>query len=109
MRPYRPVILTLIALALLVPSLILWVIWIDVTSAYGELSHAECSALYLTRFPGILQNAVGISIIGLGSSLISMICAILSIRDPRTILRGVNVVVILAGSVLLFLTFVPVL
>jgi hypothetical protein len=109
MKPYRPIILACAAMALLLPPLILWVIWIDVTSANAELSHAECSALYLARFPGFLRNAAGISIIGLGSSVISMLCSILSIRDSRTLLRVLNAVVILAGSVLLFLTFVPVL
>jgi hypothetical protein len=109
MKPYRPIILACAAFALLLPPLILWVIWIDVTSANAELSHAECSALYLTRFPGFLQNAAGISVIGLGSSVISMLCSILSIRDSRTVLRIIDGVMILAGSVLLFLTFVPVL
>ncbi len=108
MKPFRPLIMSAAALALLVLPAVLWLVWLDVSSANPDLTHAERSAGYLARFPEFLRNPVAVSALGLASSGCSILLSIFSMRDPRVWLRVANGMLILGGSVLLFLTFVPV-
>ncbi len=107
MKPLCPVILAVLALMFLIPPSVLWTTWVQVASDNPDSTRAERSALYIDRFNALTGNPVLIAISGLVCCIISIVLSAASIRDPRTALRVINGLLILCGSVMMFLTFVP--
>ena len=86
-----------IAPALLFPSIVFWVIWINSFKAGSE--QTERVAIYLSHFPA--GTTVGaLTTIALLTSLGSVFAASLALRGSTIIIRIISILTILVGGLL---------
>ncbi len=93
----------LLSLLFLIAPVIIWGLWIYVFENNPDASQSEKVKIYLSYFPVFMQNIFSLALIVLGSSLIAIGFAAISIRKTFVNQKIISVTIIVAASLIVLL------
>jgi hypothetical protein len=85
---------------LILPSLFMWVLWIR--SFNAGTNQADRVAIYLSHFPAGIPLGLLIGV-GLVTSISAIVFGVTALKKSTLVLRIINIVVVIVGSVLTLL------
>lgn len=94
-------LLPTVGVLLLLPSVALWSLWIAVFNQYP--THEQRVAAFLSYLPEFLRDRIAYSGVELLTSLGSLVCFAVSLRDSAGIWRLIAIVGVLFAAIALFM------
>jgi hypothetical protein len=87
----------------LLPSLIIWGVWISVFESHGSATQAERVEIFLSFFPSVLQSVAGASKAVLISSVGAFLISIFALGWADSRWKAVSIVAAIAGALVTLL------
>ena len=99
----KKVSITLLSILFLIIPIIIWGLWIYVFENNPNASQTDKVKIYHAYLPGFLHNNFNLSLVVLISSVIAILFAAKIMTQTSVILKAINIITIIVGSLIMLL------